>query len=116
MGKRIRVCKKCCGFDVKLLVDKVKADDLSTGCNGRCLKKYPELEGKACGFIDGDFVVCSSAEEFLARIDVLEENKKDKKDKKKDKKSKKDKTDKKKKDKKKDKKDKKKKDKKKKQK
>ena len=91
MGKKIRVCKKCCGFDVKLLVDRVGVDKCSIGCNGKCLKKYPELEGKACGFIDGEFVVCGNANDFLERLDALEDemneeakkaekSKKDKKD------------------------------------
>ena len=66
--KKVKVCKKCSGFDVTELKGKVKAKDHTTGCIGRCLSKEPELKGKVYGYINGEFVVCETKDEFLAKV------------------------------------------------
>lgn len=66
--KKVKVCKKCSGFDVTELKGKVKAKDHTTGCIGRCLNSHPELAGKVFGFLNGEFVVCDTKDEFLAKI------------------------------------------------
>lgn len=68
--KKVRVCKKCSGFDVTELKGKVKTKDYSTGCIGKCISKCPELEGKFYGFLNGEFVVCDTKEEFFAKIEA----------------------------------------------
>lgn len=69
--KKVRVCKKCSGFDVAELKGKVKAKDHSTGCIGRCVSKEPELAGKVYGFLNGEFTVCDTKEEFFERISAI---------------------------------------------
>jgi len=66
--KKVRVCKKCSGFDVTELKGLVKAKDHTTGCIGKCLPKNKELEGKCFGFLNGEFTVCDTKEEFFAEI------------------------------------------------
>ena len=66
--KKVRVCKKCSGFDVTELKGLVKAKDHTTGCIGKCLGKNPELDGKVFGFLNGEFTVCDTKEEFYAKI------------------------------------------------
>ncbi|HWT76142.1 MAG TPA: hypothetical protein VN258_15680 [Mobilitalea sp.] len=67
-GKKVRVCKRCSGFDVTELKGKVKSKDYTTGCIGRCGSQCPELTGKFYGFLDNEFVVCDTKEEFFAKI------------------------------------------------
>lgn len=62
--KKVRVCKKCSGFDVTELKGKVKSKDYTTGCIGEC-NKY---EGKVYGFLNGELVVCDTKEEFFDKI------------------------------------------------
>ena len=69
--KKLRVCKKCSGFDVAELKGKIKAKDYTTGCIGECLSKRPELAGKVYGFLAGEFTVCENKEEFFAKIEQL---------------------------------------------
>ena len=66
--KKVRVCKKCSGFDVTELKGKVKVKDMSTGCIGKCAVRNPELVGKVYGFLNGEFTVCDTKEEFFQRI------------------------------------------------
>lgn len=66
--KKVRVCKKCSGFDVAELKGKVKVKDSSTGCIGKCAGKSPELIGKVYGFLNGEFTVCDTKEEFFEKI------------------------------------------------
>lgn len=66
--KKVRVCKKCSGFDVAELKGKVKVKDYSTGCIGMCAGKNPDLTGKFYGFLNGEFTVCDTKEEFFAKI------------------------------------------------
>ena len=66
--KKVKVCAKCSGFDVTELKGKVKVKDHSTGCIGRCASKNPELQGKIFGFLNGNFTVCDTKEEFLAKV------------------------------------------------
>lgn len=68
--KKVRVCKKCSGLDVAELKGKVKTKDYSTGCIGKCAGKNPELEGKVFGFLNGEFTVCDTKEEFFEKIAV----------------------------------------------
>ena len=69
--KKVKVCKKCSGFDVAELKGKVKVKDYSTGCIGRCLGKEPDLKGKVYGFLNGEFTVCDTKEEFFEKIAAL---------------------------------------------
>jgi hypothetical protein len=66
--KKVKVCKKCSGFDVAELKGKVKVKDCTTGCIGKCAGKFPELEGKIYGFLNGVFTVCDTKDEFFAKI------------------------------------------------
>jgi hypothetical protein len=66
--KKVRVCKKCSGFDVAELKGKVKSKDHTTGCIGRCLGGNPELAGKVYGFLNGEFTVCDTKEEFFEKM------------------------------------------------
>ena len=67
-AKKVKVCKKCSGFDVAELKGKVKTKDHTTGCIGRCSARSPELAGKVYGFLNGEFVVCDTKEEFFDKI------------------------------------------------
>lgn len=71
--KKVRVCKKCSGFDVTELKGKVKSKDYTTGCIGKCAGsgKFPELDGKVYGFLNGEFTVCDTKEEFFGKIAEL---------------------------------------------
>jgi len=69
--KKVRVCKKCSGFDVAELKGKVLGKDHTTGCIGRCLGNEPELQGKVYGFLNGEFTVCDNKDEFFAKIAEL---------------------------------------------
>ncbi|GHU78340.1 hypothetical protein AGMMS49992_28790 [Clostridia bacterium] len=66
--KKVRVCKKCSGFDVEELKGKVKVKDYSTGCIGQCIGGHPELSGKVYGYLNGEFTVCDTKDEFFAKI------------------------------------------------
>ena len=70
MGKKklVRVCKKCSGFDVKELGTILDDKQFSTGCIDKCLKKKSKLNGKIHGYIDGEFTVCETKEEFFALV------------------------------------------------
>ncbi|MCL2741634.1 MAG: DUF1450 domain-containing protein [Oscillospiraceae bacterium] len=65
--KKVRVCKKCSGFDVTELKGKVKAKDHTTGCIGLC----KQHEGKVFGYLNGELVVCDTKEEFFKKIEAL---------------------------------------------
>ncbi len=69
--KKVRVCKRCSGFDVAELKGKVKVKDMTTGCIGLCAKNHPELAGKVYGYLAGEFVVCDTKEEFFEKIAAL---------------------------------------------
>ena len=66
--KKVRVCKNCSGFDVNELKGKVKVKDYTTGCIGKCLGKNPDLKGKVFGFLNGEFTVCETKDEFFAKV------------------------------------------------
>jgi len=66
--KKVKVCKRCSGFDVTELKGLVKVKDHTTGCIGKCAGKDPALAGKVYGFLNGEFVVCDTKEEFLAKV------------------------------------------------
>lgn len=66
--KKVRVCKKCSGFDVAELKGKVKTKDYSTGCIGKCANKHPELAGKCYGYLNGEFTVCDTKEAFFDKL------------------------------------------------
>jgi len=63
---KVKVCKKCSNFDVTELEGMVK--HYKTGCIGKCAHKCPELKGKIYGYLNGDFVVCDTKEQFFAKI------------------------------------------------
>jgi hypothetical protein len=67
-AKKVKVCKKCSGFDIAELKGKVKTKDYTTGCIGKCAAKNPDLEGKVFGFLNGEFTACDSKEEFFSKI------------------------------------------------
>jgi len=69
--KKVRVCKKCSGFDVTELKGKVKAKDHTTGCIGKCIAKNPDLEGKVFGYLNGEFTVCGTKEEFFDKVAAI---------------------------------------------
>jgi hypothetical protein len=69
--KKVRVCKKCSGFDVTELKGKVKVKDYTTGCIGRCLGSDPALEGKVYGFLNGEFTICDTKDEFFEKIAAI---------------------------------------------
>jgi len=69
--KKVRVCKKCSGFDVTELKGIVKAKDHTTGCFGRCRSNHPEFEGKVYGFLNGELTVCDTKEEFIDKIKAI---------------------------------------------
>jgi len=66
--KKVRMCKKCSGFDVAELKDLLAREDYTTYCIGHCLSKHPELKGKVYGRINEELVVCDTKEEFCAKI------------------------------------------------
>ena len=65
--KKVKVCKRCSGFDVTELKGKVKSKDYTTGCIGKC----GQHEGKVFGFLNGEFTVCDTKEEFFEKIGAL---------------------------------------------
>ena len=66
--KKVRVCKRCSGFDVTELEGLLAREDYTTYCIGHCLSKHPELKGKVYGRINEELVVCDTKEEFFAKI------------------------------------------------
>ncbi len=69
--KKVRVCKKCSGFDVSELKGVVKTKDCTTGCIGKCIPKNLDLEGKIFGYLNGEFVVCDTKEEFFDKMKAI---------------------------------------------
>ena len=69
---KVRICKKCCGFDVKKLDGILEKDEYKVCCIGKCVKKKPELRGKVYGYIANKFTVCDTKEEFFAKIKELD--------------------------------------------
>lgn len=69
--KKVRVCKKCSGFDVTELKGKVKSKDHTTGCIGNCAQNHPELAGKVFGYLNGVFTVCDTKDEFFTKIAAI---------------------------------------------
>jgi hypothetical protein len=70
--KKVKVCKKCSGFDVTELRGLgLKVKDHTTGCIGKCQGSDPALEGKVYGFINGEFVVCDGKEEFFEKVKAV---------------------------------------------
>jgi len=67
-AKKVRVCKKCSGFDVTELEGLLAPEEYTTYCIGKCKRHNPKLEGKVYGMINDELVVCDTKEEFLARI------------------------------------------------
>lgn len=64
----VRICPKCSGVKKKTLVEAgVPKDEISTGCIGDCLKKHPELEGRAFAKVDGKLVVCDSGKKLAKK-------------------------------------------------
>lgn len=64
----VKICPKCSGVKKKKLVEAgVPEDEISTGCIGDCLKKHPELDGKAYAKIGGKLVVCDSGKKLAKK-------------------------------------------------
>ena len=70
-AKKVRVCKKCSGFDVAELQGKLAPEDYTTYCIGKCLRHNPKLEGKVYGLLNNELVICDTKEEFFAKIAAL---------------------------------------------
>jgi hypothetical protein len=68
MAKKIKVCKKCSGFDVQELAAFVPAREYGVGCVRQCQRRHPELRGKFFGLLNGRLVVCDEKEEFFAAV------------------------------------------------
>ncbi len=69
MAKKIKVCKKCSGFDVKELNSFMNAKDYSVGCLGKCsVRKCCEYDHKVFGILNGEFTICDSKEAFFEKI------------------------------------------------
>ena len=66
--KKVKVCKRCSGFDVKELKQHLGAKDYSIGCIGGCARKHPELSGKVFGLLNGKLTICDTKEEFFSKI------------------------------------------------
>jgi hypothetical protein len=66
--RKIKICKKCSGLDVKELKERIDPKDYSFGCIRKCLDKNTELKGKFFGVINGEFIVCDTKEEFFGKI------------------------------------------------
>lgn len=64
----VRYCPKCSGIKKKDLKGKLDTDAVATGCIGKCLKKNPDLEGKAFAKIDGELVVCESKKKLVKKM------------------------------------------------
>jgi len=65
--KKVKVCKKCSGFDVTELKGKVKSKDYTTGCIGLC----GQHAGKVFGYLNGELVVCDNKDDFFAKIAAI---------------------------------------------
>ena len=66
---KIKVCPKCAGLKKKDLKEAgLSKDEVSCGCIGACVKKHPELEGKAFAKVDGKLVVCDSKKKLLKKL------------------------------------------------
>ena len=65
---RIEVCANCSGLDVVELKKRAKP---TIHCIAMCSKQNPDLVGKAFGFLNGEFTVCDTQEEFFERIEGL---------------------------------------------
>jgi uncharacterized protein YuzB (UPF0349 family) len=65
--KKVKICKRCSGVDPRELKEYSKKINckLEFGCIAKCRQKHPELSGNYFGLIDGDFISCSSKEEFF---------------------------------------------------
>ena len=69
MGKAtVKYCPKCSGIKKKDLKGILDADAVATGCIGKCLKKNPDLDGKAFAKIDGKLVVCDSKKKLVKKM------------------------------------------------
>jgi hypothetical protein len=66
--KKVKICKKCSGLDVKELKERIDPKNCGFGCIRKCLGRNAELKGKIFGIIKGEFVVCDTKEEFFVKI------------------------------------------------
>lgn len=64
----IKICPKCSGIKGKHLKEVMSKDVYSCGCFGKCLKKNPELEGKAYARINGRLVACDSRKKLIKKM------------------------------------------------
>lgn len=66
---KVKYCPKCSGIKKKQIKEAgLNKDAVSTGCIGDCIKKHPELEGKAFAKIDGKLVVCDSGKKLVKKM------------------------------------------------
>ena len=71
---KVKVCKKCSNFEVTELDGIVK--HYKTGCIDKCACKCPELKGKVYGYLNSEFVVCDTKDQFFTKIKEAETKKK----------------------------------------
>ncbi|OJU17223.1 MAG: hypothetical protein BGN88_03995 [Clostridiales bacterium 43-6] len=69
--KKVRVCKSCSGFDVEELKGILRDDEYTTGCIGMCLHRNPHFKGQIFGFLNGDFTICNTKDEFFSKIAAI---------------------------------------------
>lgn len=66
---KVKYCPKCSGIKKKQLKEAgVDMGAVSTGCIGDCIKKHPELEGKAYAKVAGKLVVCDSGKKLAKKL------------------------------------------------
>ncbi len=70
--KKVKVCKKCSGFDVSELTNLLPKKDYGISCIGKCSGRDPSLTDKVYGFLKGEFVITDTKEEFFALISKLD--------------------------------------------
>ncbi len=68
-SSKIEVCGNCSGITVEELAKHGKA---KIGCIGKCARKNPDIQGKVYGFLNGEFTICDTSEEFYEKVDQLE--------------------------------------------
>ena len=69
-ASRIEVCAYCSGVDVDELKRRANGK-VTVHCIAKCAKQNPDLIGKTFGFLNGQFTVCDTQDEFFARIEGL---------------------------------------------
>lgn len=62
----VKICKKCTGLTPEMIQEFSPSAKVKEGCIKKCIKKHPELKGRAYGIVDGSFAAFDKKKEFLA--------------------------------------------------